>query len=139
MKLPAFILVCAIILALSSYPTLQVSQITRKFDVILKSFSVPPLNNVFYTQRFEGLVSETDIAAEMSVTRTIAKAFKAIEKSEGAGAKVRRSVGTQQLRNFSPFLMLDHFSVGVGAGFPDHPHRVSNSKLEKCAQWLTFI
>jgi len=27
------------------------------------------------------------------------------------------------VRNFSPFLMLDHFKVGKGAGFPDHPHR----------------
>jgi len=123
MKLPTSILVCAVILALSSYRTLQVSQITRKFDAILKPSPVPPRSNVFYTQRFEGLVSETDIATEMSVARTIAKAFKAIEKSEGAGAKVRRSVGTQQLRNFSPFLMIDQFSVGTGAGFPDHPHR----------------
>lgn len=60
---------------------------------------------------------------EMSVARAIAKAFKAVEKSEGAGARVRRSIGVPQLRNFSPFLMLDHFSVGDGAGFPDHPHR----------------
>lgn len=27
------------------------------------------------------------------------------------------------LRNLTPFLMLDHFNVGPGAGFPDHPHR----------------
>ncbi|KAA8896296.1 RmlC-like cupin domain-containing protein [Sphaerosporella brunnea] len=59
----------------------------------------------------------------MSVARTIAKAFKAVEKAEGAGARVRRSIGVPQLRNFSPFLMLDHFSVNIGAGFPDHPHR----------------
>lgn len=59
----------------------------------------------------------------MSVARAIAKVFKAVEKSEGAGAKVRRSIGVPQLRNFSPFLMLDHFSIGSGAGFPDHPHR----------------
>ncbi|KAL8868653.1 MAG: hypothetical protein Q9174_004848 [Haloplaca sp. 1 TL-2023] len=39
------------------------------------------------------------------------------------GARVRRSIGTPNLRNFSPFLMLDHFSVSPGAGFPDHPHR----------------
>ncbi|KAF2874688.1 RmlC-like cupin domain-containing protein [Massariosphaeria phaeospora] len=55
--------------------------------------------------------------------RKIAKSFLAIEQSEGAGAKVRRSVGTPQLRNFSPFLMLDHFAIPPGAGFPDHPHR----------------
>jgi len=27
------------------------------------------------------------------------------------------------LRNLSPFLMLDHFHISQGAGFPDHPHR----------------
>ncbi|KAF2705089.1 hypothetical protein K504DRAFT_460861 [Pleomassaria siparia CBS 279.74] len=55
--------------------------------------------------------------------RKIAQSFLAIEQSEGAGARVRRSVGTPKLRNFSPFLMLDHFTVVPGAGFPDHPHR----------------
>ncbi|KAI9798901.1 MAG: hypothetical protein M1833_004404 [Piccolia ochrophora] len=59
----------------------------------------------------------------MSAPRAIRKAFLAVEQSEGAGARVRRSIGTPQLRNFSPFLMLDHFSVAPGAGFPDHPHR----------------
>lgn len=55
--------------------------------------------------------------------RGIAKNFLAIEQAEGAGARVRRSVGTPRLKNLSPFLMLDHFTVPVGAGFPDHPHR----------------
>ncbi|ROV96985.1 hypothetical protein VSDG_04146 [Cytospora chrysosperma] len=59
----------------------------------------------------------------MSVPRAIRKAFLAVEQAEGAGARVRRSVGTPQLKNFSPFLMLDHFNVQPGAGFPDHPHR----------------
>ena len=59
----------------------------------------------------------------MSVPRAIRQAFLAIEQSEGAGARVRRSIGTPKLRHFSPFLMLDHFTIGKGAGFPDHPHR----------------
>ncbi|ROT43381.1 RmlC-like cupin [Sodiomyces alkalinus F11] len=62
-------------------------------------------------------------ATEMSVSRAIRKAFLAVEQAEGAGARVRRSIGTPQLRNLSPFLMLDHFSIKPGAGFPDHPHR----------------
>lgn len=62
-------------------------------------------------------------AANMSVPRAIRQAFLAIEQSEGAGARVRRSIGTAKLRNFSPFLMLDHFTISPGAGFPDHPHR----------------
>ncbi|KAI9809032.1 MAG: hypothetical protein M1825_002321 [Sarcosagium campestre] len=59
----------------------------------------------------------------MSIPRTIRKAFLAVEQSEGVGARVRRSIGTSQLRSFTPFLMLDHFSSSSGAGFPDHPHR----------------
>ncbi|KAL9101141.1 MAG: hypothetical protein Q9163_003566 [Psora crenata] len=59
----------------------------------------------------------------MSVPRAIRQAFLAIEQSEGAGARVRRSIGTPKLHNFSPFLMLDHFTILPGAGFPDHPHR----------------
>jgi hypothetical protein len=54
---------------------------------------------------------------EMSTQRAIAKVVRAIEQAEGAGARVRRSIGTQQQRNFSPFLMLDHFAST--AGFPD--------------------
>ena len=62
-------------------------------------------------------------SAEMSVPRAIRQAFLAVSQAEGAGARVRRSIGTPKLRNFSPFLMLDHFSISPGAGFPDHPHR----------------
>ncbi|POY76532.1 hypothetical protein BMF94_0373 [Rhodotorula taiwanensis] len=57
------------------------------------------------------------------VSRSVVKAILAIETPEGAGAMVRRSIGTSQLRNFTPFLMLDNFLVKEGAGFPDHPHR----------------
>jgi len=46
-----------------------------------------------------------------------------VETPEGAGALVRRSIGSMSLRNLTPFLMLDHFHVTEGAGFPDHPHR----------------
>jgi len=59
----------------------------------------------------------------MTVSRAIKKSYLAKEQSEGAGATVRRSIGVPQLRNFTPFLMLDHFNIGPGAGFPDHPHR----------------
>jgi len=58
-------------------------------------------------------------ATNMSIPRAIRKVFLAIEQAEGAGARVRRSIGTPSLKNFSPFLMLDHFSIKPGAGFPD--------------------
>ncbi|CAO1616443.1 unnamed protein product [Sympodiomycopsis kandeliae] len=57
------------------------------------------------------------------VSRHVMKKVEAIETPEGQGATVRRSIGTPSLRNLSPFLMLDHFKIGLGAGFPDHPHR----------------
>jgi hypothetical protein len=34
---------------------------------------------------------------------------------QGAGALVRRSIGSMNLRNLTPFLMLDHFHVKKGA------------------------
>lgn len=44
-------------------------------------------------------------------------------KGEGVGAKVRRAIGTSELQDLDPFLMLDFFKVRLPAGFPDHPHR----------------
>lgn len=59
----------------------------------------------------------------MSAPRAIRTSFLAVEQSEGVGATVRRSIGVPKLRNFSPFLMLDHFTSTPNSGFPDHPHR----------------
>lgn len=59
--------------------------------------------------------------------RNIKQTIRAMEVSEGAGVTVHRSIGTPQLRNLDPFLMLDFFSSDDPddyiAGFPDHPHR----------------
>ena len=47
--------------------------------------------------------------------------------SEGAGVRIKRSIGTQYLDNLDPFLLLDEIHSEEGtdyiAGFPDHPHR----------------
>ncbi|KAJ3548059.1 hypothetical protein NM208_g1196 [Fusarium decemcellulare] len=59
----------------------------------------------------------------MPELRAISKIFTALEQAEGAGARVRRAIGSVNQRNFSPFLMLDHMNGNNGAGFPDHPHR----------------
>jgi hypothetical protein len=88
------------------------------------------------------LTSENMAAAAVarSVSRSVVKKVFAQEQEEGVGARVRRSIGSQGLRNLTPFLMLDHFQVGKGAGehcderrpnrnlrncagFDDHPHR----------------
>jgi hypothetical protein len=78
---------------------------------------------IFFNNNHSSSSSSDNMAAKASIPRAIRKAFLAVEQAEGAGARVRRSIGTPQLKNFSPFLMLDHFSVKPGAGFPDHPHR----------------
>ncbi|KAI9297367.1 hypothetical protein K502DRAFT_323344 [Neoconidiobolus thromboides FSU 785] len=57
------------------------------------------------------------------VLRKVVQEVVSIEQPEGAGATVRRSIGTYNLRNLDPFLMLDEFKVQFPAGFPDHPHR----------------
>ncbi|KAM6500562.1 RmlC-like cupin domain containing protein [Amanita muscaria] len=59
----------------------------------------------------------------MSLSRILTKKVLAVETPEGAGALVRRSIGSMTLKNLSPFLLLDHFHISQGAGFPDHPHR----------------
>ncbi len=46
---------------------------------------------------------------------------------EGAGVRLRRSIGTRSLDHLDPFLLLDHFESveprDYEAGFPYHPHR----------------
>jgi len=46
---------------------------------------------------------------------------------EGAGVKLKRSIGTRMLDYLDPFLLLDHFAsndpADYQAGFPFHPHR----------------
>ncbi len=51
----------------------------------------------------------------------------AIAVPEGAGVTVYRTIGTPVLRDYDPFLLLDHISShnpdDYMAGFPSHPHR----------------
>jgi quercetin 2,3-dioxygenase len=60
-------------------------------------------------------------------TRTLQRVIAAIPTSDGAGVKLRRSLGQSQGARLDPFLMLDHFSTDNAddyiAGFPAHPHR----------------
>lgn len=47
--------------------------------------------------------------------------------SDGAGVRIKRSLGQTQQMRFDPFLMLDEFGSEAAsdyiAGFPSHPHR----------------
>ena len=42
---------------------------------------------------------------------------------EGDGIVVKRLFPLQGFMNFDPFVLWDHFNIGPGRGFPDHPHR----------------
>ena len=57
----------------------------------------------------------------------VSKIIKPIPTSDGAGVKLKRSIGTPHINYFDPFLMLDEFGSEnkddyIG-GFPPHPHR----------------
>jgi quercetin 2,3-dioxygenase len=60
-------------------------------------------------------------------TRTLTHVIESMPTSDGAGVKLRRSLGGQRGLHVDPFLMLDEFYSDNPddyiAGFPAHPHR----------------
>jgi len=62
-----------------------------------------------------------------TTSRDIARIIPAIDAEDGAGVKLKRSLGRGQNTRVDPFLMLDAFSSANPndyiAGFPPHPHR----------------
>jgi redox-sensitive bicupin YhaK (pirin superfamily) len=60
-------------------------------------------------------------------TRELQRVVPSIPASDGAGVKLRRSLGSSQALRHDPFLMLDEFFSDNPddylAGFPAHPHR----------------
>lgn len=60
-------------------------------------------------------------------TRNIARMIPAVDSQDGAGVKLKRSLGRSPASRVDPFLMLDAFSSANPddyiAGFPPHPHR----------------
>jgi redox-sensitive bicupin YhaK (pirin superfamily) len=60
-------------------------------------------------------------------TRTLVHVIESVPTSDGAGVKLRRSLGSQRGLQVDPFLMLDEFYSDNPddyiAGFPAHPHR----------------
>ena len=59
--------------------------------------------------------------------RTLERVIESVNTQDGAGVKLRRSIGRSQNVRVDPFLMLDEFSSDDPndylAGFPSHPHR----------------
>jgi redox-sensitive bicupin YhaK (pirin superfamily) len=60
-------------------------------------------------------------------TRTLARVIPSVPASDGAGVKLRRSLGSSEALRHDPFLMLDEFFSDDPndylRGFPAHPHR----------------
>ena len=67
----------------------------------------------------------------MSTASSSTRLIPAEAVSEGAGVIVHRTIGSPALRNYDPFLLLDHMSSDNPndyiAGFPPHPHRGFNT------------
>ncbi|MBI5814255.1 MAG: pirin family protein [Nitrospinae bacterium] len=63
----------------------------------------------------------------MAAIRQVSKIIKARLTSDGAGVSLYRSIGTHDLSDLDPFLLLDEFGSSNPddyiAGFPPHPHR----------------
>ncbi|MDH4104950.1 MAG: pirin family protein [Gammaproteobacteria bacterium] len=63
----------------------------------------------------------------MTTSRKLQAVIESVAASDGAGVKLRRSLGSRQNLRFDPFLMLDEFFSDNPddylAGFPSHPHR----------------
>jgi quercetin 2,3-dioxygenase len=62
-----------------------------------------------------------------SFPRTVKQIIEPRAITEGAGVRLKRSIGTLSLDYLDPFLLLDHFAStdprDYKAGFPLHPHR----------------
>jgi hypothetical protein len=63
----------------------------------------------------------------ISEWRAVVRIVEPMETSDGAGVRLKRSIGGPMLDQLDPFLLLDEFGSEHGAdyiaGFPDHPHR----------------
>ena len=60
-------------------------------------------------------------------TRELRQMIPSQAVSDGAGVRIKRTLGLSPQYRFDPFLMLDEFGSDIPgdylAGFPDHPHR----------------
>ncbi|MGE5146213.1 MAG: pirin family protein [Candidatus Eiseniibacteriota bacterium] len=65
--------------------------------------------------------------ATVGDSRPVLATMRGRPASDGAGVKLTRVIGSPELPDLDPFLMLDEFRSDVAddylAGFPDHPHR----------------
>src|SRR5579885_2208479 len=72
-------------------------------------------------------LEEVKMDSRTLTVRKVARLARGMPASDGAGVKLNRVIGTPDLPDLDPFLMLDEFrsddAADYIAGFPDHPHR----------------
>ena len=65
--------------------------------------------------------------SEAGAARRVVTVVRGLPTSDGAGVSLTRMIGTRELPDLDPFLMLDEFGSDKPgdylAGFPSHPHR----------------
>ena len=63
----------------------------------------------------------------MENLRKVTQVVRGMDTTDGAGVKLKRILGSPELNQLDPFLLLDEFKnddpEDYEAGFPDHPHR----------------
>lgn len=76
---------------------------------------------------FCNYISALIVGSECIMEREVERVFKSQPTIEGAGVRLKRVFGFNQVPLFDPFLMLDHFGSDNPndyiKGFPWHPHR----------------
>ena len=64
---------------------------------------------------------------EQASIRTVERVIRGRPTSDGAGVRLNRLIGSPEMPDLDPFLLLDEFRSDSAsdyiAGFPDHPHR----------------
>jgi redox-sensitive bicupin YhaK (pirin superfamily) len=75
-----------------------------------------------------GKIQEVTLPAlQYSKVRALERVVTPTNTSDGAGVRLKRSIGGPKIPNLDPFLLLDEFKSDdpkdYEAGFPEHPHR----------------
>ena len=67
------------------------------------------------------------MTSETPVRRHVVRVTRGMPTQDGAGVSLTRLIGTQEIPDLDPILMLDNFGSddpqAYIAGFPPHPHR----------------
>ncbi len=78
-------------------------------------------------REIDTFIARIALILAMNNLRKVAQIINGMATSDGAGVKLTRFIGSPELQNLDPFLLLDEFKSDDAedyiAGFPPHPHR----------------